>query len=360
MNRLRTLHDAGQSIWLDFLRRGLITDGGLAGLIRADGVTGVTSNPTIFARAIGGSSDYDEAIHRLAAQGTTNPLALFYDLALADVRMAADLFRPVYEQTAGADGYVSFELEARLAHDARQSMAAAHELVRRIDRPNVMIKVPGTAEGVGVVEQLTAAGINVNITLLFSVEMYEQVALAYLAGLERRLAAGDPVDRVASVASFFVSRLDTVVDALLPDGSPLRGRVGIANAKQAYQHFLRLFSGERWTRLAQAGARVQRPLWASTGTKNPGYSDVLYVEELVGRDTVNTMPEATLDAFRAHGRVHPDAIRQGIDEADTDLILLAEHGIKLETITAQLLEDGLAAFDADLAKLTHTLETKLA
>ncbi len=360
MNRLRSLHDAGQSIWLDFLRRGLITGGGLARLIGEDGVTGVTSNPSIFAKAIGGSSDYDEAIRRLAAQGRPSPLDVFYDLALADVRMAADLFRPVYEETAGTDGFVSFELEARLAHDARQSITAAHELVERIARPNVMIKVPGTAEGVGVVEELTAAGINVNITLLFSVEMYEEVALAYLTGLERRLAAGHPIDRVASVASFFVSRIDTVVDALLPNGSPLQGSVAIANAKRAYGHFLRLFSGERWARLADAGARVQRPLWASTGTKNPTYPDVLYVEELVGRDTVNTLPEATLDAFRDHGRVRPDAVRQGMDEADANLILVAKHGIVLETITAQLLEEGLAAFDADLAKVISTIESRLA
>jgi transaldolase len=336
-----------------------MTDGRLARLIREDGVTGVTSNPTVFANAIGGSSDYDQAIGRIAGHRRTPPLDVFYNLALGDVRMAADLFRPVYVQTAGTDGFVSFELEARLAHDVKRSIAAAQQLVERINRPNLMIKVPGTAEGVQVVEELTAAGINVNITLLFSVDMYEQVALAYLAGLERRLAAGDPIGRVASVASFFVSRLDTVVDSLLPDGSPLRGRVAIANAKRAYQQFLRLFSGERWARLARAGARLQRPLWASTGTKNPAYSDVLYVEELVGRDTVNTMPEATLDAFRAHGRVRPDAVRQGIDEADATLSLLAEHGIALETITAQLLEDGLAAFDADLAKVIKTIEAKL-
>jgi transaldolase/glucose-6-phosphate isomerase len=360
MNRLRTLHDAGQSTWLDFLSRGLITDGGLARLIREDGVTGVTSNPTIFAKAIGGSSDYDEAIGRLARQRRSSPLDVFYDLALADVRMAADLFRPVYERTGGTDGFVSFELEARLAHYASQSIAAAHELVDRIGRPNVMIKIPGTTEGVGVVEELTAAGINVNITLLFSFEMYKEVALAYLAGLERRLAAGGPIDRVASVASFFVSRINTVVDALLPAGSPLQGRVAIANAKRAYQHFLRLFSGERWARLAEAGARVQRPLWASTGTKNPAYSDVLYIEELVGRDTVNTMPEATLDAFRDHGRVRPGTVRQGIDEADATLSRLAQEGIALEPITAQLLEDGLAAFDADLAKVTNTIESKMA
>ncbi|MDQ1488703.1 MAG: transaldolase [Actinomycetota bacterium] len=359
MNRLQALHEAGQSIWLDFLRRGLITDGGLARLIRDDGVTGVTSNPTIFAKAIVGSNDYDEAIGRITHRGKVRPLDVFYDLALDDIRMAADLFAPVYEQTAGADGFVSFELEARLAHDARQSIAAAQNLVERIGRPNVMIKVPGTAEGVEVVEELTAAGINVNITLLFSVDMYWQVALAYLAGLERRRAAGQSLDRVASVASFFVSRIDTVVDPLLPDGSPLRGRVAIANAKRAYQHFQHLFSGDRWARLAEAGARVQRPLWASTGTKNPGYSDVLYVEALIGRDTVNTMPEATLDAFRAHGRIRPDAVLEDRRETDATLSLLAEHAIALDTIAAQLLVDGLAAFDADLAKVVGTIESKL-
>jgi transaldolase len=352
------MHEAGQSIWLDFLRRSLITDGSLARLIRDDGVTGVTSNPTIFAKAIVGSNDYDDAIGRIAGRGTVQPLDVFYDLALDDIRMAADLFAPVYEQTAGADGYVSFELEARLAHDARKSIAAAQYLVERIGRPNVMIKVPGTAEGVKVVEELTAAGINVNITLLFSVEVYWRVALAYMAGLERRRAAGQSLDRVASVASFFVSRIDTVVDPLLPDGSPLRGRVAIANAKRAYQHFQHLFAGDRWGRLAEAGARVQRPLWASTGTKNPAYSDVLYVEALIGRDTVTTMPEATLDAFRAHGQVHPDAVLEDRREPDGTLSL-AEQGIALDTIAAQLLDDGLAAFDADLAKVVGAIESKL-
>jgi transaldolase len=359
MNRLRALHEAGQSIWLDFLRRGLITDGGLARLIGDDGVTGVTSNPTIFAKAVVGSNDYDDAIRRIARRGKVQPLDVFYDLALDDIRMAADLFAPVYEQTAGADGFVSFELEARLAHDAGQSIAAAQNLVERIGRPNVMIKVPGTAEGVEVVEELTAGGINVNITLLFSVEMYREVALAYVAGLERRRAAGQSLDRVASVASFFVSRIDTVVDPLLPDGSPLRGRVAIANAKRAYQQFRSLFSGDRWVRLAEAGARVQRPLWASTGTKNPGYSDVLYVEALIGRDTVNTMPEATLDAFRAHGRIRPDAVLEDSGETDATLSCLAEHGIALDSVTAQLLDEGLAAFDADLAKVVGTIESKL-
>ena len=362
MNRLQALHEAGQSIWLDFLRRGLITDGGLARLIHEDGVTGVTSNPTIFAEAMVGSNHYDDAIARIARiarRRTVLPLDVFYDLALDDIRMAADLFAPVYEQTAGADGFVSFELEARLAHDARQSIAAARYLVERIGRPNVMIKVPGTAEGVEVVEELTAAGVNVNITLLFSVDMYWQVALAYMAGLERRRAAGQPLDRVASVASFFVSRIDAVVDPLLPGGSPLRGRVAIANAKLAYQHFQHLFSGDRWSCLAEAGARVQRPLWASTGTKNPAYSDVLYVEALVGPDTVNTIPEATLDAFRDHGRIGPGAVLDAPNAPNATLASLAEQGITLDTIAAQLLDDGLAAFDSDLAKIVGAIECKL-
>jgi transaldolase len=358
-NNLLALRGAGQSIWLDFLRRGLITGGGLARLIREDGVTGVTSNPTIFALAIGESSDYDDAIACLAAQGRTSPIDVFYDLALDDVRMAADLFRPVYEETGGADGFVSFELEARLAHDSQQSIATAQRLVERIGRPNVMIKVPGTAEGVPVVEALTAAGINVNITLLFSVEMYQQVALAYLAGLERRLADGKPVDTVASVASFFVSRIDTAVDPMLLVSSPLRGRVAIANAKRAYRQFQRLFSGERWARLAEAGARMQRPLWASTGTKNPRYSDVLYVEELVGRDTVSTIPELTLDAFRAHGHVRPGAVLEDAEAGEDTLASLAEQGVDLAQITAQLLDEGLAAFDADLAKVLETIEGRL-
>ena len=357
--RLRALQDAGQSIWLDFLSRGLVTGGGLARLIDEDGVTGVTSNPTIFAKAIVGSNDYDDALARVASRGKASPLDVFYDLALDDIRMAADLFAPIYERTGGADGFVSFELEARLAHEAPQSIAAAQYLVDRIGRPNVMIKVPGTAAGVKVVEELTAAGINVNITLLFSIEMYWQVALAYLAGLERRRAAGQSLDRVTSVASFFVSRIDTAVDPLLPDGSSLRGRVAIANAKRAYQHFRHLFSGARWVGLAEAGARVQRPLWASTGTKNAAYSDVLYIEELIGRDTVTTVPEATLDAFRDHGRVRPDAVVEDGERAYATLARLADQGIALDAITAQLLDDGLAAFDADLAKVVETIESKL-
>ncbi len=359
MNPLLQLREAGQGVWLDFLRRSLITGGGLERLVREDGVSGLTSNPSIFGKAIGSSTDYDEAIRAIAEKDGRNAIEVFYDLALADVQMAADVFLPVYQETRGADGLVSFELEPRLAHDTDGSVEAARSLFERIGKPNVMIKVPGTDEGVPAVEELTAIGVSVNITLLFSVEMYEQVARAYIRGLERRLDAGEPVDHVVSVASFFVSRVDTVADRELPEGSPLRGKVAIANAKRAYHRFGHLFSGERWHRLMSTGARVQRPLWASTGTKDPDYSDVLYVEELIGPDTVNTIPEATLNAFRDHGVVRPRSVSEGIEEAEAILSLLPEHGIDLDAITQGLVEDGLRAFQADLEKLLGVIEGKL-
>jgi transaldolase len=359
MNPLLLLREAGQSVWLDFLRRSLISEGGLERLMREDGVSGVTSNPTIFRKAISGSPDYDEAVRVIAGVDERRPIDVFYDLALADVAMAADVFRFVYENTGGADGFVSFELEPRLAHDAIGSVEAAQALFQRIDRPNVMIKVPGTEEGVSAVEELTAIGVNVNITLLFSVELYEKVAVAYIRGLERHLEAGEPLDRIASVASFFVSRVDAAVDGLLPEGSPLRGTVAIANAKVAYQRFRQLFAGERWERLARAGGRVQRPLWASTGTKDPAYSDVLYVEELVGPDTVATVPEATLNAFRDHGFVRPGAVLEGLEKAERTLDLLPEHEIDLRAITDLLVDEGLEAFEADLAGLLGLIAEKL-
>jgi transaldolase/glucose-6-phosphate isomerase len=360
VNPLMRLHEAGQSVWLDFLRRSLITGGGLERLVREDGISGMTSNPSIFGKAIGDSTDYDEAIRAIAEKDGRSPIDVFYDLALADVQMAADVFLPVYQQTGGADGFVSFELEPRLAHDTQGSIEAASDLFARIGKPNIMIKVPGTDEGVPAVEELTARGVSVNITLLFSVAMYEQVAEAYLRGLERRLADGEPLDGIDSVASFFVSRVDTMVDDQLPEGSALRGKVAIANAQRAYHLFQRIFSGERWERLAAAGARVQRPLWASTSTKNPDYPDVLYIEELVGPDTVNTVPEATLNAFRDHGVVRPRAVIEGYEGAETILSLLPEHGVDLDAITAQLVEDGVDAFQADLDKLLGVIERELA
>ncbi|HEX3298576.1 MAG TPA: bifunctional transaldolase/phosoglucose isomerase [Actinomycetota bacterium] len=354
------LHDAGQSVWLDYLRRSLIAGGGLERLVREDGISGMTSNPSIFGKAIGDSTDYDDAIRQIAEKDGRTPIEVFYDLALADVQMAADVFLPVYQQTSGADGFVSFELEPRLAHDTQGSIEAAADLFARIGKPNIMIKVPGTEEGVPAVEELTARGVSVNITLLFSVAMYEKVAEAYIRGLERRLDEGERLDRINSVASFFVSRVDTAVDDQLPAGSALRGKVAVANAQRAYHRFQQLFSGERWDRLAAAGARVQRPLWASTSTKNPEYSDVLYMEELVGPDTVNTVPEATLNAFRDHGVVRPRAVIDGYEVAESVLSLLPEHGIDLDAITHHLVEDGVQAFQTDLDKLLGVIERELA
>jgi transaldolase/glucose-6-phosphate isomerase len=359
MNPLQELSAAGQSPWLDFVRRTLITSGELQRLID-DGITGVTSNPSIFGKAIGGSTDYDEETIRIANDGRDHePLEVFEDLAIVDIQMAADVLRALYDSTGGADGFVSFEVEPRLARDTAGTIEAARRLWDRIDRPNVLIKIPGTTQGLQAIEQSIADGINVNVTLLFDVEAYAGVAAAYQRGIERRVEAGQPVDRVASVASFFVSRVDSAIDAKLAEDSDLRGRAAIANAKLAYARFRDIFSGERWGRLAAAGARVQRPLWASTSTKNPAYRDTLYVEELVGSDTVNTMPMNTVDAVRDHGRVRPNAIAEGLDEAKALVDALAAQGIALAEVTATLLEEGIVSFAKDFDALLETIGSKL-
>ncbi|HYN99312.1 MAG TPA: bifunctional transaldolase/phosoglucose isomerase [Actinomycetota bacterium] len=358
MNRLHQLHQAGTAIWLDFLRRGLITGDELARMIDERDLTGVTSNPSIFKKAIGGSTDYDEAIAEISLE-ERDAVDVFYELALSDIQDAATVFAPVYEKTGGKDGFVSFELESSLAHDAEVSVTKAKYLWSKFDRPNVMIKVPGTAAGVNAVEELTAAGINVNITLLFSVKSYERVAEAYINGLELRLEAGLPIDGINSVASFFISRVDSAVDALLPYDSPLRGKVAISNAKVAYQRFRHIFSGPRWEKLAAAGANVQRPLWASTGTKNPAYPDTYYVDELIGPNTVNTMPQQTMDAFLDHGNVKENSITDNIGEAISILTAVADKGINLEEIAAQLEKEGIEAFEKDFSSLLKTLEQKI-
>jgi transaldolase/glucose-6-phosphate isomerase len=358
MNRLQELHQAGTAIWLDFLRRGLISGGELARMIDEWDLTGVTSNPSIFKKAIGGSTDYDEAIIEIS-QEERDPVDVFYELAVDDIQDAADVFAPVYEKTNRQDGFVSFELEAPLARDAEGSIKKAKELFAKFDRPNVMIKVPGTAEGVHAVEELTAAGVNVNITLLFSVKSYEKVAEAYISGLELRKDAGLPLDGISSVASFFVSRVDTAVDALLLENSPLRGKVAIANAKIAYQRFLHLFSGPRWEKLAAAGATVQRPLWASTGTKNPAYPDTLYVDELIGPNTVNTMPQQTMEAFLDHGNLKEESVTDSVGKAMATLAALAEEGINIEEVASKLEQDGIDAFEKDFSALVQTLEEKI-
>lgn len=350
--------DAGQSPWLDYISRELLDSGELARMVRDEEITGVTSNPTIFEKAISSSNDYDESLAALAAAGIADPYEVFVRIAVEDILRACDVLLPVYEQTEGADGFVSLEVPPGIEDDVAATVAEAKRLSGLVDRPNLMIKVPGTTEGIAALEELIAAGVNVNQTLLFDTCMYERSAEAYIRGLERRREAELPLDRTGSVASFFVSRVDTAVDALLPDDSELRGRAAIANARDAYRRFLDIFSGPRWQTLAEAGARVQRPLWASTGTKNPAYSDVLYIEELVAPFTVNTLPEATLRAVLDHANISP-TIEPGMTEAAATLRALTEAGIDMPAVTSQLLADGLAAFARDFQKLLERIQQVL-
>jgi transaldolase len=357
MNRLQQLHDAGVSIWLDTLSRELLDSGGFAELVADCAVTGATSNPTIFAKAITGSDAYDDQLRAAVASGVRDPQELFFELALDDVRDAADVLRPAYDASDGRDGFVSFECTPDLADDTAGTIEQALDLWNRLARPNVMIKVPATEAGIPAIEELTARGVNVNITLLFSVTRYEQVIDAYIAGLERRVAAGQQVDAIASVASFFVSRVDAKADALLPPDSALRGRVAIANAHVAYGRYRERFAGQRWEALAAAGARPQRPLWASTGTKDPAYSDVLYVEDLIAADVVNTMPEATLRAFADHGRA-THALDPSTATARDVLRDAADAGIDLAALTAQLEREGVQSFCASYDELIDRITSK--
>ena len=363
MNRLQALRHAGVSIWLDTLSRELLDSGSFARLIADSAVTGATSNPTIFATAITGSDRYDAQLRATVASGTRDPQELFLELALDDVREAADLLRSTYDETEGHDGFVSFECTPDLADDSEATIHQALELWARLDRPNVMIKVPATAAGVPAVEELTARGVNVNITLLFSVARYEQIIDAYLNGLERRLASGDPVHAIASVASFFVSRVDAKTDALLPADSPLRGRIAIANARLAYARYLDRFSADpcladdRWRALREAGARPQRPLWASTGTKNPAYSDVLYVDKLITPGAVNTMPQATLQAFADHGDLQHAVSIAGT--ANATLRFARDAGIDLGAVTSELEREGVRLFCDSYRELLACIEAKI-
>jgi transaldolase len=356
MNRLRMLHDAGVSIWLDTLSRELLDSGTFATLFAQSAVTGATSNPTIFAKAITSSDRYDDQLRAAVAVGIRDPQELFFELALDDVRRAADVLRPAYEASDGRDGFVSFECTPDLAHDATGTVKQAVELWDRLARPNVMIKVPATDAGVPAIEELTARGVNVNVTLLFALARYEQVIDAYLSGLERRVAAGQRVNAIASVASFFVSRVDTKADALLSANSDLRGRVAIANARRAYGRYRARFADSRWQTLRDAGAHTQRPLWASTGTKDPAYSDVLYVEELIAPDVINTMPESTLRAFADHG--DPSRGFGRSDGAET-LENAEEAGIDLAAITADLEREGVRSFCDSYQELLDCIEAKL-
>ena len=355
MRRLQRLHDAGVSIWLDTLSRELLETGAFAALVDEFAVTGATSNPAIFAKAITGSDRYDDQLRTLVGADVQE---LFFAVALEDVRRAAEVLLPVHRRTGGDDGYVSFECTPDLADDAEATIAQALELWQRLDLPNVLIKVPATQAGVSAIEALTARGVNVNVTLLFSVERYEEVIEAYLRGLEHRIAAGDPVDGITSVASFFVSRIDTKADAILAPDSPARGRVAIANAHQAYGRYLARFGDERWRRLQQHGAKAQRPLWASTGTKDPSYSDVLYVERLIAPRVINTMPENTLRAFAGHGNIG-ERLGSDVSAANTVLADAAAEGVDLETITRELEREGVKSFCDAYDQLLRCIETKL-
>lgn len=365
---LHALHSAGQSIWLDFIDRSLLQGDALAARIRDEALTGMTSNPTIFEKALASGSAYDAQL-KAAAPGKS-AWELFELVETDDVRTACDIFRPVYDKTKALDGYVSIEVSPGAAHDAKATVAEAHRLWKTVNRPNVMIKVPGTAEGCIALEQLIADGLNVNVTLLFAVAAHERVIDAYIAGLERRAAAGQPLAHVASVASFFVSRVDSAIDAqldaMVKAGSlsaeaakSLQGKAAIANAKRAYRLFQQKFSGPRWAALATKGAQLQRPLWASTSTKNPSYRDTIYVEELIGPDTVNTMPPNTLEAFRDHG-ITKRTVDADLAAADAVLAQLEAKGIKLDAVTDKLLAEGLASFQKSFDTLIAGIEQKTA
>jgi transaldolase len=368
-NPLLALQKLGQSVWLDYIRRDLITSGELRRLIENDGLRGITSNPSIFEKAISGSADYAGLLDQLIAQGMSAG-DIYERIAVRDIQDAADILFPVYQSTNKGDGYVSLEVSPTLARDTQGTIEEARRLWKTVKRPNIMIKVPGTPEGAPAVRQLTGEGININITLLFAQEAYMAVAEAYMDGLEAALKAGKDIAGIASVASFFVSRIDTLVDSMIDaqlknPASPeqeqllrsLHGKVAIANAKQAYRSYQQMIGGPRWHALAGRGAQTQRLLWASTSTKNPKYRDVLYVEELIGPETVNTIPPATMDAFRNHGNVRR-TLDADLSAADKTMSDLEKAGISMKKVTDQLLEEAIRLFDEAFAKLIAAVEQK--
>ena len=361
-NPMAQTYELGQSLWLDYIQKSLL-DGELQRMISEDRLMGLTSNPSIFEQAIAKTSEYDEAIAAIiSAQPDVSELELFNQLAIPDIQGAADAFASTYEATDGVDGMVSLEVTPDLAHDAEGTIKMGTELHKRVDRPNLMIKVPGTSAGVKAFEALTSQGINVNVTLLFSVSRYKEIAQAYIRGLEKLHANGKSVARMASVASFFVSRVDVSVDdALDADGSAaaeaLKGKIAIANAKVAYGHFVNLFGSEQFNKLKTLGARPQRLLWASTGVKNPDYSDVMYIEQLIGPDTVNTVPPKTMEAFKDHG-VAKAKLLENLAQANKDISALSDFGISLADITDKLEADGISSFSEAFDRLLDVLKDK--
>jgi len=361
MNPLVELHAYGQSFWYDNIRRQYLLDGSLKRLIEVDGLRGMTSNPTIFEQAIGGGEEYDQQIRAEALKGADIKV-IYESLALSDIRLACDLFGDLYKESGRADGFVSLEVSPHLAHDQEGTIEEALRLFAQVDRPNVMIKVPATTEGIPAIRHLIGAGININVTLMFSMTHYESVAQAYIEGIQQLVESGGVPGNVSSVASFFVSRVDSAVDKQLiasddPSAKDLLGKTAVANSKVVYQRFKRLFSEARFAELALAGARAQRLLWASTSTKNPNYPDTLYVDQLIGPETVNTMPPKTIEAFRDHGRVG-NTLEQDAAGAQSVLSKLAEFGIDLDQVTDKLQQDGVAAFSRSFDSLLSTLEQK--
>ncbi|MGN6278313.1 MAG: transaldolase [Sphingomonas sp.] len=363
MGKLNYLEALGQAVWLDFVDRKFLDEGGLKKLVEEDGLTGVTSNPSIFEKAMGHGTAYDDS---LAAYDKAHPDAATIDryeaLAVEDIKAAADTLRPVYDRLSGKDGYVSLEVSPYLADDTDATIAEAAKLWKMVDKPNLMIKIPGTAAGVPAIAATIASGINVNVTLLFSIEAYKKVALAYVAGLEQRVERGEPIDTIASVASFFVSRIDTKIDAKIDklgsdEAKAIRGKVAIANAKMAYQWYLEFLQTERWQKLAAKGAMPQRLLWASTGTKDPGYSDVLYLDTLIGKDTVNTVPPKTMDAFRDHG-TPAETLTKDVDEARHVLAEAERLGLDLDGVTDTLVEEGVQSFAKSFDELLGSIAAK--
>ena len=356
MNPIPKLTSLGQSLWYDNIQRKILENGEFKAMIERGDIRGVTSNPSIFNNAIAKSTDYDSALTPLAWAGWDTK-KIFWQLVIEDIKAACDAFLPLYEESNGGDGYVSIEVTPDLAYDTEKTIAQAQQLWARVARKNLMVKIPATKEGIPAIRKSIAAGININITLIFSLKRYAEVMDAYLSGLEDRAAAGHSIDHIASVASFFVSRVDSKIDPKLPDGSPLKGKAAIANAKLAYDEYHKTFAGRRWENLKVKGARVQRPLWASTSTKNPAYPDTYYVDNLIGPETINTIPPATLDAFKDHGTAALTLMR-GVEEAQNDIDQLEASGISMDVVTKELEDEGVQAFDEAITHLLATIEER--
>ncbi len=365
---LLTLESFGQSIWMDFLRRSVISSGELQRLIQEDGITGVTSNPSIFEKAIAESNDYEGAIRTLTLAGKTVD-EIYQAITIEDIQNTADLFRPVYDRLEGKDGFVSLEVSPNLAHDTAGTIEQARRLWKNVNRPNLMVKVPGTPEGIPAIQQLLGEGININITLLFGLPRYQQVIEAYFSGLETLLSNGKSLERIASVASFFLSRIDVLIDPILEKhmqsadeladlSAKVHGQTAIASARLAYQIYKEAFSSRRFDRLAKKGARVQRLLWASTSTKNPAYADVKYVEALIGPQTINTLPLETINAYADHGLPHKDTLENDLPGARQVLDDLPQLAIKLDSVTQQLEDEGVEKFNKAFGQLTAAIQTK--